>query len=92
MFQISGRGLEITGGTLDKLESIRGFKVELSEDEMSAALENCGCFIASTTSSISPADKITYAFRDVTSTVDSDPLVIGKLIFFFFFFYFLFFF
>lgn len=77
---ISGRGLGFTGGTLDKLESIRGFRVELSEEEISSALDKCGCFIASTTPSICPADKIMYAIRDVTSTIDCTPLIVASIL------------
>lgn len=77
---ISGRGLEHTGGTLDKLESIAGFRVQLSEMEMKYALETAGCFIAGPTKNLTPADKELYKRRDVTATVDSIPLVVASII------------
>jgi len=77
---ISGRGLEHTGGTLDKLESIAGFCVQLSETEMKYALETAGCFIAGSTMTLTPGDKELYKLRDVTATVDSIPLVIASII------------
>ncbi|GFG35736.1 hypothetical protein Cfor_03921 [Coptotermes formosanus] len=77
---ISGRGLEHTGGTLDKLESIAGFRVQLSETEMKSALETAGCFIAGPTMTLAPGDKELYKRRDVTATVDSIPLVVASII------------
>lgn len=77
---ISGRGLEHTGGTLDKLESIAGFRVQLLETEMKSALETAGCFIAGPTITLAPGDKELYKRRDVTATVDSIPLVVGQFV------------
>ncbi|RXG62129.1 Thymidine phosphorylase [Armadillidium vulgare] len=77
---ISGRGLAHTGGTLDKLESIPGLKVFLSEEEMRKTLESVGCCIVGQTSSIVPADKRMYAARDVTATVPSTPLIVSSII------------
>lgn len=77
---ISGRGLEHTGGTLDKLESIPGFCVQLLEKEMQSALETAGCFIAGPTATLAPADKELYKRRDVTATVDSIPLCVASII------------
>ena len=75
---ISGRGLGITGGTLDKLESIPGYNVQLPEDKILDIMEEIGCVIVGQTSNICPADKKLYAIRDVTSTVDSNPMIVGK--------------
>jgi len=74
---VSGRGLSHTGGTLDKLESIPGFSVMKSSDEIRAAVTEVGCCIVSQTSCLVPADAVLYAARDVTATVDSMPLIIG---------------
>lgn len=76
---ISGRGLGFTGGTLDKLESIPGFRVHLDRSEMLAQLENVGCFIAGQTDNFCPADKKLYALRDVTGTVPSLPLIVASI-------------
>ncbi|XP_045118967.1 thymidine phosphorylase-like isoform X1 [Portunus trituberculatus] len=77
---ISGRGLEHTGGTLDKLESIPGYRVALSEEEMRAALSEAGGCIVGQTSNITPADKRMYAARDITATVNSLPLIVSSII------------
>ncbi|KAG8229774.1 hypothetical protein J437_LFUL005855 [Ladona fulva] len=77
---LSGRGLDITGGTLDKLESIPGYKVELTKDQMLKALKEVGCFIAGQTSTLVPADKEIYKRRDVTATVPSNGLVTGSIL------------
>lgn len=77
---ISGRGLEFTGGTLDKLESIPGFRINLSEEELESCLNNVGCFIAGTTQSLCPAEKEMYRTRDVTSTVDNVNLIVSSII------------
>ena len=77
--QISGRGLGHTGGTLDKLESIKGFRSALTSEELHAGLVKAGCFIASATESIAPADKRLYALRDVTATVSSIPLIAASI-------------
>jgi pyrimidine-nucleoside phosphorylase len=77
--KMSGRGLGHTGGTLDKLESIPGFRTGLSLDEFRAALSEIGCAIISQTSDVAPADKKLYALRDVTATVDSLPLICASV-------------
>ncbi len=77
--KMSGRGLGHTGGTLDKLESIPGFRVGLSLDEYRAALAEVGCAIISQTNDVAPADKKLYALRDVTATVDSLPLICASV-------------
>lgn len=76
---ISGRGLGITGGTLDKLESIAGYRTDLARDEIIATLERCGAVITGQTSTLCPADKRLYALRDVTGTVPSRPLIVASI-------------
>ena len=76
---MSGRGLGHTGGTLDKLQSIAGFRVDLTLDELRAALVATGCAMLGQTSQIAPADKKLYALRDVTGTVESIPLISGSI-------------
>ncbi len=76
---ISGRGLGITGGTLDKLESIPGFNVNLDEPRAMAQLERIGVFMIGQTADICPADKKLYALRDVTGTVSSQALIVASI-------------
>lgn len=77
---ISGRGLGHTGGTLDKLESIPGYSVTQSKQNILKILEDVGCCIVGQTEDLVPADRIFYAIRDVTATVDSIPLIVGSII------------
>ncbi|MBI1807503.1 MAG: thymidine phosphorylase [Ignavibacteria bacterium] len=76
---ISGRSLGHTGGTLDKLESIPGFRTNLSLNEYKAAIEEVGVVMIGQTAEIAPADKKLYALRDVTGTVESIPLIAGSI-------------
>jgi pyrimidine-nucleoside phosphorylase len=76
---ISGRGLGITGGTLDKLESIPGFNVNLNEKRALKQLEEIGVFMIGQTEDICPADKKLYALRDVTGTVPSQSLIVASI-------------
>jgi len=76
---ISGRGLGHSGGTLDKLESIPGFRTNLSLSEYKKVLKKCGAVLIGQTKEIAPADKLIYALRDVTATVESIPLITGSI-------------
>jgi pyrimidine-nucleoside phosphorylase len=76
---ISGRGLGITGGTLDKLESIPGFNIRIDERRALAQLKSIGVFMIGQTADICPADKKLYALRDVTGTVPSQPLIVASI-------------
>ncbi|MHB8853930.1 MAG: thymidine phosphorylase [Ignavibacteriaceae bacterium] len=76
---ISGRGLGHTGGTLDKLESIPGFRTNLSLTEYKSALKKCGVVLIGQTKEIAPADKLIYSLRDVTGTVESIPLITASI-------------
>ena len=77
--QLSGRGLGHTGGTLDKLESIPGWRAALSNDEMMAQLDSVGAVICAAGSGLAPADKKLYALRDVTGTVEAIPLIASSI-------------
>lgn len=77
--QLSGRGLGHTGGTLDKLESVPGWRADLGNDEMLAQLEDVGAVICAAGAGLAPADKKLYALRDVTGTVESIPLIASSI-------------
>ncbi|MGA8986462.1 thymidine phosphorylase [Aeromicrobium sp.] len=77
--QLSGRGLGHTGGTLDKLEAIPGWRADLSNAEMMAQLENVGAVICAAGPGLAPADKKLYALRDVTGTVEAIPLIASSI-------------
>ena len=77
--KMSGRGLGHTGGTLDKLESIPGMSVEMSEEDFIRQVNDIGLAVIGQTGRLAPADKTLYALRDVTSTVDSLPLIAGSI-------------
>ncbi len=77
---ISGRGLGHTGGTLDKLESIPGYRVDLSATEFETTLKTVGYAMSGQTAEIAPADKKMYALRDATSTVEAIPLIVASII------------
>jgi thymidine phosphorylase len=77
--QLSGRGLGHTGGTLDKLEAIRGWRSSLRNDEMRAVLQTAGCVICAAGPGLAPADRRLYALRDVTGTVESIPLIASSI-------------
>lgn len=77
--KMSGRGLGFTGGTIDKLESIPGFKTNLTNEEFINQVEKIGCSVVSQTGNLVPADKKIYALRDVTGTVESIPLIASSI-------------
>jgi len=78
--KMSGRGLGHTGGTLDKLESIPGFRIQLTPDEFVGQVQRVGVAVIAQSPTIDPADKKIYALRDVTGTVPSIPLIVGSII------------
>ena len=78
--KMSGRGLGFTGGTLDKLESIPGLCTAMEEKRFLQTVEEIGCAIISQTGDLAPADKVLYALRDVTATVDSMPLIVSSIL------------
>jgi thymidine phosphorylase len=77
--QLSGRGLGHTGGTLDKLESVPGWRAQLSDSEMIAVLRSAGCVICAAGPGLAPADRRLYHLRDVTGTVESIPLIASSI-------------
>ncbi|NED95154.1 thymidine phosphorylase [Phytoactinopolyspora alkaliphila] len=77
--QLSGRGLGHTGGTLDKLESIPGWRASLSAEEMQAVVRDAGAVVCAATENLAPADKKLYALRDVTGTVEAIPLIASSI-------------
>ncbi|HEX6345028.1 thymidine phosphorylase [Umezawaea sp.] len=77
--QLSGRGLGHTGGTLDKLESIPGWRAQLSLDEIAAQLSSTGAVVCAATEGLAPADRKLYALRDVTATVEAIPLIASSI-------------
>ena len=77
---LAGRGLGHTGGTIDKLESIQGFRTNLSAEEIKRAVDTVGCCITAQSSEIAPADSLLYALRDISDTIDSIPLITASII------------
>ncbi len=77
---ISGRGLGHTGGTLDKLEAIPGYRTQLDDSEFQHTLEQAGCAIVGANESLAPADRRLYAVRDVTATIESVPLITASIL------------
>ena len=79
VIKMSGRGLGYTGGTIDKLESIPGFRIDLSEKEIRKQVKNIGVVVTGQTGDLVPMDKVIYALRDVTATVSSIPLIASSI-------------
>lgn len=77
--KMSGRGLGYTGGTIDKLESIPGFRIDLSDEEIIKQVKDIGVVITGQTANLAPMDKVIYALRDVTGTVSSIPLIASSV-------------
>jgi thymidine phosphorylase len=77
---ISGRGLGHTGGTLDKLEAIPGFRTDLDHDALRRALRDVGCFMNGQTAALAPADRVLYALRNETQTVPAIPLIVASIL------------
>ncbi|ASS75036.1 pyrimidine-nucleoside phosphorylase [Tumebacillus algifaecis] len=77
--KLSGRGLGHTGGTIDKLEAIPGFSIDMPQDQFVANVNKYGCALIGQTGSVAPADKKLYALRDVTATVDTIPLIASSI-------------
>jgi len=77
---VSGRGLGHTGGTLDKLEAIPGYRTDLDDAELAVVLASVGAFISGQTASVAPADKVLYGLRNETCTVESIPLIVGSIL------------
>lgn len=77
---ISGRGLGITGGTIDKLESIEGYSSNIGADQLKSLINESGFFIIGQTERLVPADRLLYKYRDVTGTVASIPLITSALL------------
>ncbi len=80
MAKMSGRGLGFTGGTLDKMEAIPGMRVNVSTDDFTKQVTDVGCAVIGQTAQLAPADKVLYALRDVTATVDCLPLVVSSIL------------
>jgi thymidine phosphorylase len=77
---VSGRGLGHTGGTLDKLEALPGYTVDLPRERLGAVLHDAGCAIVGASAAVAPADRRLYAIRDVTATVESLPLIVASIL------------
>jgi pyrimidine-nucleoside phosphorylase len=80
IIKMSGRGLGITGGTVDKLESVPGFRMDLTPEELKIQAAAIGLAITGQTPNLAPADKALYSLRDVTATVDSMPLIVSSIL------------